>query len=95
MLHESIADPNSGLTDDGIMNVEFIRSNRRKLNFSYAVLSARELQYTLNLVQGKTYKLQFSEYGRAATMDAYTSSVSYDEIKLGLYQNVTFSAIER
>lgn len=93
----AIADPNTGLTDDGIMQVEFIRRNRRKFNLTYGNMTAAEIRYMVNLIGGKKYDYEYMEFGRLVKIKAYTSDVKYsvvDEAQ-GIYKGLSFSIIER
>ena len=93
---ESLADPNSGRTDDGLMHVLFTRPRVRKFTYQCGRLTGEELQYLENLVQGKTYTFGFDLYGKHQTMEAYTSSVQFEVLDIfeNLYDNVQFSVIE-
>lgn len=92
---DSLADPNSGRTDDGVMHINFVRSELRKITYRCGMLTGEELRYLKNLVQGKIYTFGFDEFGERATMQAYTSAVQYEVDRVGKrYKNVQFSIIE-
>lgn len=93
---ESLADPNSGRTDDGLMHVLFTRPLVRKFTYCCGRLTSEELQYLENLVQGRTYTFGFDLYGQHQEMEAYTSAIQFElsDILGDCYDNVQFSIIE-
>ena len=91
---ESLADPNTGRSDDGYMHVSFIRTNVRKFNYKCARLDDTEMEYLVNLVQGKKYTFGYVEFGKKKTMLAYTGKISFEIKKQGYYDNVSFAVIE-
>jgi len=93
---ESLADPNSGRTDDGMMHLIFTRSRVRKFTYRYGRLSGAELRYLENLVQGRVYTFGFELYGSPQTMEAYTSAIRFQlqDLPGDQYDDVEFTIIE-
>ena len=93
---ESLADPNSGRTDDGVMHVLFTRPRVRKFTYRCGRLTGAELRYLENLVQGRTYTFGFALYGGRQTMEAYTSAVRFQlrDLRGDWYDDVEFTIIE-
>ena len=93
---ESLADQNSGRTDDGRMHVLFTRPLVRKFTYRCGRLTGEELRYLEKLVQGKTYTFGFDLCGQHQTMEAYTSAIQFELLDVlgDWYDNVQFSIIE-
>ena len=96
--HSNLAGSSSGRTEDGVMHIEWIRRDIRKVHLRWNVLTASELDYILGLMQGKEFTLTFKDRGRVQTMQAYSSESSYTyySAALGedLYTEISINAIE-
>ena len=96
--HTNLAGPSSGRTEDGIMHIDWVRRDIRKVNLQWKVLTASELDYILGLMQGKEFTLTFKDLGRVQTMSAYSSESSYTYYSAALgediYTDVSINAIE-
>ena len=96
--HSNLAGSSSGRTEDGIMHIDWIRRDIRKVHLRWSVLTAAELDYVLGLMQGKEFTLTFKDRGQIQTMKAYSSESSYTyySAALGtdLYTEVSINAIE-
>lgn len=96
--HSNLAGSSSGRTEDGVMHIDWIRRDIRKVHLRWSVLTASELDYVLGLMQGKEFTLTFKDRGKVQTMKAYSSESSYTyySAALGtdLYTDVSINAIE-
>ena len=96
--HTNLAGSSSGRTEDGIMHIEWIRRDIRKVNLQWKVMTASELRYILGLMQGKEFVLTFKDQGQVQTMNAYSSESSYTYYSAALgediYTDVSINAIE-
>ena len=96
--HTNLAGSSSGRTEDGVMHIDWIRRDIRKVHLRWSVLTANELDYVLMLMQGKEFTLTFKDRGKVQTMKAYSSESSYTyySAALGndLYTDVSINAIE-
>ena len=96
--HTNLAGSSSGRTEDGIMHIDWVRRDIRKVNLQWKVLTASELDYILGLMQGKEFTLTFKDRGRVQTMSAYSSESSYTYYSAALgediYTDVNINAIE-
>jgi hypothetical protein len=96
--HTNLAGSSSGRTEDGIMHIDWVRRDIRKVNLQWSVLTASELDYILGLMQGQEFTLTFKDRGKVQTMSAYSSESSYTyySAALGedLYTDVSINAIE-
>ena len=96
--HTNLAGSSSGRTEDGVMHIDWIRRDIRKVNLQWAVLTATELNYVLGLMQGKEFTLTFKDRGQVQKMSAYSSESSYTYYSAALgediYTDVSINAIE-
>lgn len=96
--HSNLAGSSSGRTEDGIMHIDWIRRDIRKVRLQWKVLTGTELNYILGLMQGKEFTLTFKDRGRVQTMKAYSSESSYTYYSAALgediYTDVSINAIE-
>ena len=96
--HTNLAGSSSGRTEDGIMHIDWVRRDIRKVNLRWSVLTASELDYVLGLMQGKEFTLTFKDRGVVQTMNAYSSESSYTYYSAALgediYTDVSINAIE-
>ena len=95
--HTNLAGSSSGRTEDGIMHIDWIRRDIRKVHLQWKVLTGTELEYVLGLMQGKEFTLTFKDRGRVQTMNAYSSESSYTYYSAALgediYTDVSINAI--
>ena len=96
--HTNLAGSSSGRTEDGIMHIDWIRRDIRKVHLRWSVLTASELNYILGLMQGKEFVLTFKDRGSVQTMNAYSSESSYTYYSAAfgedIYTDVSINAIE-
>ena len=96
--HTNLAGSSSGRTEDGIMHIDWIRRDIRKVHLQWKVLTASELDYVMGLMQGKEFVLTFKDRGKVQTMNAYSSESSYNYYSAALgediYTDVSINAIE-
>ena len=96
--HTNLAGSSSGRTEDGVMHIDWIRRDIRKVNLQWKVLTGTELNYILGLMQGKEFTLTFKDRGQVQTMSAYSSESSYTYYSAALgediYTDVSINAIE-
>ena len=96
--HTNLAGSSSGRTEDGVMHIEWVRRDIRKVNLKWRVLTGSELDYILGLMQGKEFKLTFKDRGKVQTMNAYSSESTYNYYSSALgediYTDVSINAIE-
>jgi hypothetical protein len=96
--HTNLAGSSSGRTEDGVMHIDWVRRDIRKVNLQWKVLTGTELNYILGLMQGKEFTLTFKDRGQVQTMSAYSSESSYTYYSAALgediYTDVSINAIE-
>lgn len=97
--HENIAGSSSGRTEDGMMHIDWVRRDVRKIGIKWNVMSEDELNYIIDLMQGKEYLFTFPDRGQLYTIDAYSSNCSYTLYTYNngtpIYTDVSISVIEK
>ena len=76
--HSNVAGSSTGRSEDGIMRIDWVRRDVRKVFLKYAAMSASELSYTMGLLQGKEFSFKFMDQGSVQTMNAYVGESSYN-----------------
>lgn len=99
IIHDSLADSDSGRTEDGIMHIAWVRRDIVKISMVYPAMTKEELKYIMDKVQGKVFAFTYPDPVLGLrTINCYTSNHSYeyysDAVYGGLFTNVTFSVIE-
>ena len=96
--HTNLAGSSSGRTEDGVMHIDWVRRDIRKVNLRWQVLTGSELRYILSLMQGKEFVLTFKDLGEKKTMNAYSAESSYTFYSSALgediYTDISINAIE-
>ena len=96
--HTNLAGSSSGRTEDGVMHIDWVRRDIRKVCLQWKVLTATELNYILGLMQGQEFVLTFKDRGQVQTINAYSSESSYTYYSAAfgedLYTDISINAIE-
>lgn len=96
--HSNLAGSSSGRTEDGVMHIDWVRRDIRKVHLQWSVLTASELNYILGLMQGQEFVLTFKDRGQVQRMSAYSSESSYTYYSAAfgedIYTDVSINAIE-
>ena len=105
--HSNITGASTGRSEDGIMRIDWVRRDVRKVYLRYAAMTKTELSTLFNLMQGKEFKFTFRDKGATVQMDAYVGETSYEFYSYGgfmkdannnaeeVYTNVEIHVIER
>lgn len=97
--HENIAGSSSGRTEDGVMHIDWVRRDVRKIGLKWSAMTEDELNYTIDLMQGKEYQFKFPDRGTSYTINAYSSNCSYTMYTYAdgepLYTDVSINVIEK
>lgn len=100
VTYDSLATSKSGRSDDGTMNITWVRTNIRKVEVVMPPMKMAALSALLTAVSGKKYNMTFHDPRTNAevTVQMYTSNADgecYSGVLYGgLYQGVEFHAIE-
>ena len=99
--HESIQSADTGRTEDGVMHIDWVRTNMVKVSMLWKYLTGSEVATLESLMQGKEFTLTYFDKGSAHTANVYVSTLSYKKVtdalytsEGGLYQDITANAIE-
>lgn len=96
--HENIAGSSSGRTEDGVMHIDWVRRDVRKVGLKWLAMTQAELDYIIGLMQGQEYAFTFIDRGKVYTMNAYSSNCSYTLKSYAnddhLYTDVSINVIE-
>ena len=98
VLHSSIASESSGRTEDGVMHIEWLRTDIFKQGLKYALMTGEELEYMLSRMQGKVFRFTCPHGTGTKTIEAYvaeTNATLYTEFQgVLIYKDVAINVIE-
>lgn len=98
--HSNVVGADSGRDESGVMHIDWVKTDNRKVFLHYNAMSASELAVMVSALQGKEFSFKFLDQGSVQTMNAYcgecsyqfyTNSNLYDE---AIYTDVEFHVIE-
>lgn len=97
--YKSVLSPNSGMTADGVMHLEWVKGRKREIEITMPPMTAAQVTALYDLIQGREYTLEFYDPIRGdITINCYTEDTSAQLysgiISNGLYIGVGFSAKE-
>lgn len=98
--HSNVAGASSGRDEAGIMHIDWVRRDVRKVFLKYKAITETELAYMMNLMQGKEFTFKFLDQGAVQTISAYASESNYefyshsDIYDEGVYINYEIHVIE-
>lgn len=96
--HSNIAGSSTGRDESGVMHIDWVRRDVRKVFLTYKAITASELAYLMNLMQGKEFTFKFYDQGAVQTMSAYAGESSYEFYNYSgtepVYQNFSINVIE-
>lgn len=96
---ESLAKPDSGRSDNGVMHLDFIKPRLRKLKCTIVPSPQNKISQYLDAVLGKKYSIKYIDPIHGLhQLYVYTSAGSAElynaRLHGGLWYNVTFNAID-
>lgn len=100
VTYDSLATSKSGRSDDGTMNITWVRRNIRKIEIVMPPMKPAALRSLLADISGRKYDMTFHDplTNSERTVQMYTSNTKGEcysgVLHGGLYQGVQFSAIE-
>jgi len=98
--HSNVAGASSGRDEAGIMHIDWVRRDVRKVYLTYKAITETELAYMMSRMQGKEFTFKFLDQGNVQTINAYVGESSYEfyshsEIYTeGVYLNFEIHVIE-
>ncbi len=84
--HENVVSSDSGRTESGDMHITWLKRDVRKVNLTYNFLTAREVEFMVDLMQGKELSFTYYDNGVKTISHAYVGKCTYKEKTLALYQ---------
>lgn len=98
--HTNVASADSGRTEDGVMHINWVRRDVRKVNLVYNAISGAEVAEMLALMQGKEFTFTYWDNG-VQTLEGYCGESNYQEYSSvhyasegGIYTNFSINVIE-
>lgn len=76
--HSNVVGASSGRGSDGIMHIDWVRRDVRKVYLKYGAMTKSELDTLFELMQGKEFTFTFRDKGNTETMNAYVGDTSYN-----------------
>lgn len=96
---QSLQSENSGRTEDGVMHIDWIYHKVRKFTITLPPSTQSTVSRLLDAIQGEYTLTIYDPIQGESSYNCYTSNSTMDlysgVIKNGLWQNVTFSAIQK
>ena len=98
--HSNVVGSGSGRDESGVMHIDWVRRDVRKVYLHYNYMTAAELSTLFNLTQGKEFVLTFRDKGATETINGYVGETSYefytyDIYGAPIYQNVELHVVEK
>lgn len=76
--HSNITGASTGRSEDGIMRIDWVRRDVRKVYLKYPAMTKTELKTMFDIMQGKEFVFTFRDMGVTQTMNAYVGETSYN-----------------
>lgn len=98
--HSNVAGASTGRDEAGIMHIDWLRRDVRKVFLKYNAITESELTYMMNLMQGKEFTFKFLDQGSVQTINAYVGESNYEFYSYsslyneGVYTNFEIHVIE-
>ena len=97
--HSNVAGSSTGRDEEGVMHIDWARRDVRKVFLTYKAITAAEVAYLENLMQGKEFTFTFRDKGTTQTMQAYVGESSYEFYSYAdgvgeFYTNFSMNVIE-
>lgn len=75
--HSNVVGESSGRDETGIMHIDWVRRDTRKVFLHYNAITETELAYLMGLMQGMEFTFTFRDHGTVQTINAYASESNY------------------
>lgn len=92
--HSNVVGASSGRSEDGVMRIDWVRRDVRKVNMKWKYMTAAELNTTMSLLQGKEFTFKFFDKGSVQTINAYCGESNYEFYTYDLLGNKVYKEIE-
>lgn len=84
--HDNIVGPDSGRVESGVMHIDWVRTDVRKVSLTYDEITAEAVEYMRGLMQGKEFTFTYYDNG-IQTMQGYCGKNTYTQENLALYRS--------
>ena len=98
--HSNVTGASTGRDESGIMHIDWVRRDVRKVFLKYNAITETELAYMMGMMQGKEFTFKFLDQGSVQTIDAYVGESNYEFYSYssayneGVYVNFEIHVIE-
>ena len=93
--HSNVVGADSGRDESGLMHIDWVARDKRKVFLHYNAMSASELDTMLTLLQGKEFSFKFLDQGSVQTMNAYCGECNYQfYTNSSLYSEAIYTEVE-
>lgn len=98
--HTNVASADSGRTEDGMMHIQWVRRDVKKVNLVYNAISGNEKEYMINLMQGKEFWFRYLDvtvkefYGYTGENNYQYYSNTLNASEGGIFTNFSINVIE-
>ena len=98
--HSNVVGSSSGRDESGVMHIDWLRRDVRKVYLHYNYMTASELSTLFALTQGKEFTLTFRDQGATKTLSGSVGETTYEFYAYDLngvpvYKNVEIHVIEK
>ena len=76
--HSNVAGSSTGRDESGVMHIDWLRRDVRKVILKYNAITKTELSYMMSKMQGKEFTFKFRDQGAVQTISAYVGESSYE-----------------
>ena len=76
--HSNVVGSASGRDESGVMHIDWLRRDVRKVFLKYNAITKTELAYMMGLMQGKEFTFKFLDQGAVQTISAYVGESNYE-----------------
>lgn len=83
--HTNVASADSGRTEDGVMHINWVRRDVRKVNLMYNAISGNEKAAMMALMQGKEFYFRYRDGATVNEFLGYCGESSYQEYAANIY----------
>lgn len=98
--HSNVTGESTGRDETGLMHIDWVRRDVRKVFLHYNAITETELAYMMSKMQGKEFSFKFLDQGAVQTINAYVGESSYEFYSYstlyaeGVYVNFDIHVIE-
>jgi hypothetical protein len=75
--HSNVTATETGRDETGVMHIEWVRRDVRKVFLKYNAITETELALMQGLMQGQEFTFKFIDQGTVQTIDAYVGESNY------------------